>query len=153
MHIRLSYLAKCFLYRAVPMFRCGRGAVLFLILLLFAAVPVFAQDADEDEEIAAEETAEEEIAAEEISAEEISAETEAEEASEPSASAGTGSAAASAASAQPSKNAATGQHNRGVLMLLPFTASYAEYVFVTNTVSKHVASLDGPYIVMQKELD
>ena len=130
------------------MFRCGRGADLFLILLLFAAVPVFAQDADEDDEISAEE-----IAEEEVSAEEVSAETEAEEASEPSASAGTGSAAASAASAQPSKNAATGQHNRGVLMLLPFTASYAEYVFVTNTVSKHVASLDGPYIVMQKELD
>ena len=45
------------------------------------------------------------------------------------------------------------KHSRCVLMLLPFSSSYAEHVYVSNAVSKHVASLNGPFVVMQKELD
>ena len=112
-----------------------RIPLLFLILLLFAAAPAFAQDADADETET--EEVEEEI-------EEVSDEESGEEAGEE----------ISGQTKQTEKSMpAAEKRPRCVLMLLPFSSSYAEHVYVSNTISRHVASLNGSYVVMQKEFD
>ena len=109
-----------------------RIPLLFLILLLFAAAPAFAQDTDADEP----ET-------EEIG--EKSEEASPEEAGRTASSGQTG--------ARGNNAPAQAERPRCVLMLLPFSSSYAEHVYVSNAISKHVASLNGPFAVMQKEFD
>ena len=47
----------------------------------------------------------------------------------------------------------TGTHSRDVFILFPFTASYAEHVFISNAISKHVATLDDSYVMKQKEFN
>ena len=137
MQARLSHTTKSVFLEAVPLFRRGLTLLLFLALIL-AAVPMFAQDEEEETDVETEEVEEEEeeesIEDEEDSEEEIS-DWQSEE--------------------QPEETepAASEEHSRCVLMLFPFTSSYAEHVHVSNAVSKHVAELDGSFIVMQKEFD
>ncbi|MBR2962674.1 MAG: response regulator [Lentisphaeria bacterium] len=122
-------------------FRHTQLPLLSLILLLFAAAPVFAQDMDEDEE-----TEMEEIETEETEEE---AETEESENEEDS-----GEAVSDEQSGQTETPApAAEERTHCVLVLLPFTSSYAEHVYVTNAISKHIASFDDSYLVMQKEFD
>ncbi len=127
---------------AAPMLRRGRLTLLFLPLLLFAAAPSFAQDSAEDAE-----TETEEIETEEENTAEPSGSTE-ETASGNGASAGTVSSQQEEESSFPVDN-----RSRCILMLLPFTSSYAEHVYVTNAISRHVAAMDGSFVVMQKEFD
>lgn len=124
------------------MFRQGLSLLLFLALILFA-VPMSAQDEEEGTEEEMEEVEEE--------AEEEPEEYEEEEEEEDESGI---DASAEESKDQPEEAApAAEEHSRCVLLLLPFTASYAEHVYVSNTVSRHVASLDGSFIVMQKEFD
>ena len=132
----------------------GRCLLIFLILLVFVSAPVFAQDTagedaygteseeyeeyEEDEEFDEEDEEEEEESYEETD----------EDGSRENAS---GSAEQSAQAAQPA--ASVEAHPRGVLLLFPFTASFAEHVYISNSLSKHVASLGDSFTVMQKEFD
>ena len=135
MKTHLSDITKHLQIELVPAFRRTRIPLLFLVLLLFSAAPVFAQDMDEDEdpemeEIETEDEFEED--SEEDSEDAVSDEqTEQEEEANPAAE----------------------ERTHCVLVLLPFTASYAEHVYVTNAISKHMASFDDSYVVMQKEFD
>ena len=132
MQTRFSHITKFILFEMVPMSR--RGLILFLFLaLILSAGPVSAQEEDEDSEVETEEFEEEEESIEEDSTEKIS-DRQSEQQSEES---------------EPAEE----EHSRCVLMLFPFTSSYAEHVYVSNAVSKHIAELDGSYIVMQKEFD
>jgi len=113
---------------------------LFLLLFVFFAAPVFAQDADAGGDGESEEYAQE------------YGDDEAEDdAEEESAVSSTDKAASAVEKEEPSP--AAEQRPRCVLLLFPFASSYAEHIYVSNTVSKHVASLDGSYVVMQKEFD
>jgi signal transduction histidine kinase len=142
MQTRFSHITKSVLFEAVPMFRRGLSLLLFLALILFA-VPMSAQDEEEGTEEEMEEVEEE--------AEEEPEEYEEEEEEEDESGI---DASAEESKDQPEEAApAAEEHSRCVLLLLPFTASYAEHVYVSNTVSRHVASLDGSFIVMQKEFD
>ena len=132
MQKRFSDITKSVLFEMVPMFRRGLTLFLFLALILSAA-PMFAQEEDEDFEEETEEVEEEEEFFKEESVEEIS-DRQSEEQPEES---------------EPAEE----EHSRCILMLFPFTSSYAEHVYVSNAVSKHVAELDGFHIVMQKEFD
>jgi len=136
---------KCYLIKFVFPPRTGRHFLLFLILLLFAAAPLHAQDADYDG------TQDEENAG--IEAEETGDDEEKESAGE---SKGKASAEAAVSAERPAPT--TGQkaaaaRSRTVLLLFPFTASYGEHVFISNSISKHVASLGDSFVMMQKEFD
>ena len=117
MKTHLSDITKHLQIELVPAFRRTRIPLLFLVLLLFSAAPVFAQDMDEDEdpemeEIETEDEFEED--SEEDSEDAVSDEqTEQEEVANPAAE----------------------ERTHCVLVLLPFTASYAEHVYVTNAIS------------------
>jgi len=143
MQTRFSHITKSFLFEAVSLFHRGRILFLFLVLIL-SAVPMSAQDEEEETE---EETEEVEEEFEEETEEE---EEEAEDDDESSA-----DASDEESKEQPEEASATAaeEHTRCILMLFPFNSSYAEHVYVSNTISKHVASLDGSYVVMQKEFD
>ena len=132
MQKRSSDTIQSSLYKAVPVFRRGLALLLFLAMILFAA-PTFAQDVDEDAEAETEETGNVEEASEEgASIESTAGQTE----------------------AKPGETEyAIDEHSRCVLMLFPFTSSYAEHVYVSNAISKHVAELEGSFVVMQKEFD
>ena len=126
----------------------GRGCrlLLFLILLLFAAAPLPAQDADPDGipdvEIS-------EFEAEEADGDEEDSTSE----SEKSTSAETVIAAAEQPSPATEQAVAATVRPRSVLILFPFSASYAEHVYISNSISQHVATLGDPFFVMQKEFD
>ena len=136
MQTRFPHITKSVLFEILPMFRRGLTLFLFLALILSAA-PMYAQEEDEEIEEETEEVEEEEELVEEFieedSVKEISDVQSGEKPEE----------------SEPAEE----EHSRCVLMLFPFTSSYAEHVYVSNAVSKHVAELDGSYIVMQKEFD
>ena len=111
----------------------GRFFLPILILLLFAAAPLPAQDESMDGEMTETETAEN---AEDISTEKIGENASAEE-----------------TPVAKEQAAASGEHPRGILMLFPFTASYAEHVYISNTISRHVATLGDSFTMMQREFD
>ena len=140
MQTRSSHITKSVLFEMVPMFR--RGLTLFLLLaLILSTDPLYAQ---EEDEIIEEET--EEVENEEVEDEEESIEEDSEESIE--------EISDRRPEEQPEEaGPAEAEHSRCVLMLFPFTSSYAEHVYVSNAVSKHIAELDGSYIVMQKEFD
>ncbi len=127
-----------------PMCRRVRVLFLFLILFLFVAAPAFAQDDISDE------TETEEYA---VDSEEEESEEEFEENAGSSVSSPDAFASAGPIRLSEDGPTFTERRSRYVLMLFPFSSSYAEHVYIANTVSKHVASLDGPYVVMQKEFD
>ncbi len=122
------------LHAAVWTLRAGRLPLLFLLLLMFVAAPLSAQDADAAET----ETGNAELE----DAEPEEAETGKVEPEE-------------SAPDQPEEESGfvEADRSRCILMLLPFSSSYAEHVYVSNAVSKHVASMNGNFVVMQKEFD
>ena len=140
-----------------------RGLILLLFLALtLSAVPMFAQEENEDtgaeteeieeepeeefEEESEEDTGEEEEESEEDTGEE-------EEESEEDEESGIDASAEKSTEQPEEASPAAEEHSRYILILFPFTASYAEHVYVSNTISKHVASMDGSFVVMQKEFD
>ena len=125
------------------MFRQIRIPVFFLIVLLFAAAPVFSQDAEETDGPGTEIVEQSEGSGDgEEKEENISAASENNAAEEP---------ASSDQSAEPEKAVTDAvRQTRAVLLLFPFTSSYAEHVSVSDAVSKHVASLGDSFVVMQK---
>ena len=159
MPMRLFHTIKLLQREADTVFRRTRVPILSLILFLFVSAPVFAQIAD----VAADEDAESEEPAGyvvEYGDEEDDGESEAEDEKEPE-KAEEGASAASAAVAAVSASSgeteepppAAERRTRCILLLFPFTSSYAEHIYVSNTISKHVASLDDSFVVMQKEFD
>ena len=120
-------------HKSFPILCRGRCFLLILILSLFAAAPVFTQEADQEE---------------------FTAETEEIKDEEGVESAGNvrenGPAGGSSI---PSDVMVPAGRSHRILMLFPFTASYAEHVYISNRLSKHVASLEDSFVMMQKEFD
>jgi signal transduction histidine kinase/CheY-like chemotaxis protein len=108
----------------------------FLFLLLFAAAPLSAQDG---------------IPGEEMPESEATEDAEEESAGEPGEGVSSAEEASGASEQTDAANVAERPH--GVLLLFPFTSSYAEHVYISNCVSKHVAALGDSFVMMQKEFD
>ena len=140
---------RLFLESASP-FPAKFGLILFLAFLLSVCSPLTAQDADaiDDEDEETEEVEDEDLEEDIDEAEEY--EEDSEEYREiPEADAQEKEPASGPVlSEQPAA-----PKSGGVLLLFPFTASYAEHVYISNTVSRHVASLGDSYVLMQKEFD
>ena len=130
----ISSILNVFSHEAVPAFRTGRRFLLSLAILLLAVAPLFAQDAepavDEAEDTAPVETA----------------------AAGPAGNASV-SGAKPVRTTPVSSSVSAEDCSRGVLVLFPFAASYAEHIYISNRISKHVAEKGAPFVVLQKEFD
>ena len=127
-------ISNAFFREAVPVFRTGRRFLLCVAILFLVAAPLFAQDAEQGKA--------------EVTEAERSAETTANPADRASASGG------QPARAKPVSSSVFSEvHPRGVLMLFPFTASYAEHTSISKSISKHMAEKDDSFVVLQKEFD
>ena len=130
-----SSILNAFLHEAVPAFRTGRHFLLSLALLFLAAAPLSAQVAEPGTVTDTGDTA-------------LFETTAAEAAGNASASVARPARTTTASSSVPAEG-----RSRGVLVLFPFAASYVEHVFISNSISKHVAEMGDPFVMLQKEFD
>jgi len=128
---------ECFILESFSPTSARSFLISFLAVLLFACGPLTlaAQDVDfsDDDEAEIEEIGEEDSDFSEEQAESATAASEVSQRKE-----------------LPSQAV---ERPLCVLMLFPFTASFAEHVYISNSVSRHVASLGDSYVLMQKEFD